>query len=953
MNLKLLPFLLFSVVISAQQIGDFTSVPPGAQNTDFVIPSTHRFQKIIETGEALTQGGTLKKKNDFAGYVPIGGSSENGYLSINSEDAPGGVTILDINYNSITALWQTTRSEAVDFGGVVGTAANCSGTVTPWNTIISCEEYTSLELLSRPELNYPNVDVNSDGYHDLGWAIEIDPVTKTVIDQPGGLNGADKLWAMGNFKHENAAIHSNQRTVYQGADAAVGYLYKFVADNVQNLSSGNLYVYSGSKNGSGNWVQLANSTQAEQNSTVQQSADLGGTVFNGIEDVEIGPDGRIYFAVKLEDRVYRFQDSDPISGTTVTQMETYVGNATYSVAHENGTSNVNWGDGNDNLAFDAQGNLWVLQDATNDQNYIWVVENGHTQNNPKVKIFGRTPFKSEPTGITFSPDNRFLFMSIQHPNTNNGSTTQTDAAGNSIAFDKDITLVISRNAPVDQTWYLDADGDGYADPNTVLSPTSPGAGYTNSTLPTTDCDDSNSAINPETVWYLDGDGDGFADPNTVQSCLSPGAGYSTNSLPTTDCDDNDASVNSPSIWYLDADGDGFAISPTIESCQSPGTGYTTNILPTTDCDDNDASVNASSTWYLDADGDGFAIPPTVESCQSPGTGYTMTALPTTDCDDTNSSINASVTWYLDADDDGYAVPETIESCQSPGTGYTMTVMPNTDCDDGDANINMPSTWYLDADLDGFADPNTIESCQSPGSAYTLTILPTTDCDDSDASVNMPIIWYLDNDGDGFASPETIESCQSPGDGYTTSVLPTTDCDDNNAMFNLISTWYLDADGDGFADPDTFESCQSPGNGFTTREMPTTDCDDADETVNLEALWYLDADNDGFADEQPVTSCTSPGNDYTLNELPLKIDLADEQGILYPNPTDSEVYVQLDKRYDQLNVEVLTLNRVQVYSKKSTNTDIISFDLIGQPTGIYFLQVRNQGERIGFYKVIKL
>ena len=474
MNLKILPFLLFSVGICAQQIGDFTSVPPGAQNTDFIIPATHRFQKIIEAGDALTQGGTLMGTNDFSGYVPINGS-ENGYLSINAEEAPGGVSILDINFNSSSGLWQTSRSEAVNFSGVFATIANCSGTVTPWNTIITCEEYTSQELRDNPSFGYP-VDFNGDGYHDFGWAIEIDPVTKTVINQTGGLNGPDKLWAMGNFKHENAVIHSNQRTAYQGADAAVCYLYKFVADNAQDLSSGDLYVYVGSKSGSGNWILLDNTTQEDQNSTVQQSAAVGATVFNGIEDVEIGPDGWIYFAVKQESRVYRFQDSNPISGTTVPQMETYVGNTTYSVAHENGTSNVTWGDGNDNLAFDGDGNLWVMQDAGNYQNYIWVVENGHTQSNPKVKIFGRTPIGSEPTGITFSPDYRFLFMSVQHPSSSNGSTTQTDAAGNAIGFDKSITLVISRNEITDQTWYLDADADGFAHPNTVLSPTSPGTG---------------------------------------------------------------------------------------------------------------------------------------------------------------------------------------------------------------------------------------------------------------------------------------------------------------------------------------------------------------------------------------------------------------------------------------------------------------------------------------------
>ncbi len=245
---------------------------------------------------------------------------------------------------------------------------------------------------------------------------------------------------MGNFAHENIAMLSNDRTAYQGADSNPGYLYKFVADSPQDLSSGALYVYSGSKNGPGNWIQLANSTPAERNTTLSQSAAVGATVFNGIEDVEIGPDGWVYFAVKGEDQVYRFQDSDPISGTTVPQMETYVGNASYDIVWENGVTTVDWGTGNDNLAFDNQGNLWVNQDGGD--NYIWVVRAGHTQASPQVDIFARAPFGSESTGITFTPDNNFMFLSLQHPLFTNGVTVQTDAAGEDIGFANDITLVI-------------------------------------------------------------------------------------------------------------------------------------------------------------------------------------------------------------------------------------------------------------------------------------------------------------------------------------------------------------------------------------------------------------------------------------------------------------------------------------------------------------------------------
>ncbi|NNC70276.1 MAG: DUF839 domain-containing protein, partial [Flavobacteriaceae bacterium] len=158
-------------------------------------------------------------------------------------------------------------------------------------------------------------------------------------------------------------------------------------------------------------------------------------------------------AVKNENQVYRFQDSDPITGISVIQMETYVGNTTYNIEHTNGSSNVDWDRGNDNLAFDGEGNLWVMQDGG--KNYIWVVENGHTQINPKVKIFGRTPLGSEPTGITFSPDYRFLFMSIQHPNSNNNVTTQNDAAANSIGFEKDISLVVALNSNLGTTLSID------------------------------------------------------------------------------------------------------------------------------------------------------------------------------------------------------------------------------------------------------------------------------------------------------------------------------------------------------------------------------------------------------------------------------------------------------------------------------------------------------------------
>ncbi|MFT6850248.1 MAG: secreted PhoX family phosphatase [Sphingobacteriales bacterium] len=112
-------------------------------------------------------------------------------------------------------------------------------------------------------------DDNSDGYNDGGFCIEIDPSTKKPVNQAGGNANGDKLRALGNFKHENTAIHPNGRTVYLGSEnSSAGHLFKFVADVVNDLSSGTLYVLlRDGETASGDWVILANSTQLEINST--------------------------------------------------------------------------------------------------------------------------------------------------------------------------------------------------------------------------------------------------------------------------------------------------------------------------------------------------------------------------------------------------------------------------------------------------------------------------------------------------------------------------------------------------------------------------------------------------------------------------------------------------------------------------------------------------------------
>ena len=406
----------------------FISLAGGPQTPVMQLAGGFRFQFIIRTGETLPDQSTMRANFDFTGFVPLY-AADSGVLSINHELAPGGVTMMNMHFDIPTKRWIRSNESVIDFSSVLATGGNCSGTVTPWNTVITCEE----GILST--------DFDSNGYNDGGWAIEIDPKTRTIVNN-------QKLWALGNFKHENAVVSANRRTAYEGADSPTGYLFKFVADSAENLSSGKLYAYKGPKNGNGNWVELKNSTPEERNNVNLQCDTLGATTFAGIEDVEIGYlDSLVYLAVKgsSESCVYRFLDSDPLTGGSVQNFEVFVGGpgVSYDLNTANGPVTQAWGVGNDNLAFDDQGNLFVLQDGS--QNHLWVIGKNHTQVTPDVKIFLQSPAGSEPTGITFSPDFRFLFMSFQHPSASNSSTYVSDINGDKISFDKDIALVIGRN----------------------------------------------------------------------------------------------------------------------------------------------------------------------------------------------------------------------------------------------------------------------------------------------------------------------------------------------------------------------------------------------------------------------------------------------------------------------------------------------------------------------------
>jgi uncharacterized protein len=407
--------------VSAQNIGVFNSVAPNGQTHVLTLPNTHTFQLLAQLGDTLANGSTLKTHPDFTAFVPRFGRSDRGYLSLNHEigNLQGGVTVFDLAFDKMTRQWSLYNGLPVDFSAYHGTSRPCSGAVTPWGTVIYGEEAIAA------------TDADSNGYYDAGWLVEIKPDTREVLQ---------KIWKAGNAIHENCAVASDQKTLYWGADdAARGFVFKYIATQKRQFQDGLLYVLvrDSIHTANGFWLQVPNTTPQECNNINSFCVANGAFNFSGIEDVEIGPYGRVYFSTKHSGRVWRFKDN----GATVSGLTVWVDNIEYAIETDSGTHMVRWGIGADNMAFDNAHNLWVLQDGGDDN--IWMIHATHSPSNPKISLFATTPIGSEPTGITFSPDYRFMFLSLQHP-ASFITDTVMDARNKPTVFNRGTTLVIAR-----------------------------------------------------------------------------------------------------------------------------------------------------------------------------------------------------------------------------------------------------------------------------------------------------------------------------------------------------------------------------------------------------------------------------------------------------------------------------------------------------------------------------
>ena len=458
---------------------------------DLVLPRGYRYDLLRVYGDEIAAGQPFGYNADFTAYMPIdwlegGQSSTDGLLWVNHEyvnpllmygysggnknaeqirierTAVGGSIfrvqrqkngrwsfVADSHNRRVTGytkcLLTGPAAGSQGVGGAVevfGSVGNCSGGVTPWGTVLTCEE--NVDEYGAP-VTVPFGSGWDTSYikEHQGWVTEIDPYN------PG--HTPLKRTAMGRFRHENVAIRlskTNRVVAYMGDDKADSCVYKFVSDgsydpknreaNMRLLETGKLYAADFQN---GKWLLLDYATQRALQTAKQPNgaplfanqADvlldaraaalaLRATPVDRPEDLEVHPlTGHVYIALtnnsahgNFHGQIVRLMEANNDPESTDFMWEFFA-----VVVPQSGFSSP------DNLAFDPYGNLWMVTDIStnriakgiysfqgNNAMFFFATEG---PNAGKAMQFASGPNESELTGPYWTPDGTTMFLSIQHP----------------------------------------------------------------------------------------------------------------------------------------------------------------------------------------------------------------------------------------------------------------------------------------------------------------------------------------------------------------------------------------------------------------------------------------------------------------------------------------------------------------------------------------------------------
>ncbi|MBD8576225.1 PhoX family phosphatase [Pseudomonas syringae] len=313
-----------------------------------------------------------------------------------------------------------------------------------------------------------------------GWVVEIDPfdpestpVKRTALGRFKHENAA------------LAQTKGGRAVVYMGDDERGEFIYKFISrDKIDTanpkanrdlLDHGTLYVaqFDGGDNnpdrpkGQGRWVELTHGKNGldaaagfDNQAEVLIHARLAASVVKATrmdrpEWIVVSPkDGQVYCT--LTNNIKRGDDGQPVGGPNPRAKNQYgqilrwretddnasamsfewdlfvvAGNpVVHPGTPQAGSANINAANlfnSPDGLSFDAAGRLWIQTDgdSSNKGDFAGMGNNQMLCADPhsgEIRRFMVGPVGCEVTGISFAPDYKTMFVGLQHPGENGGST---------------------------------------------------------------------------------------------------------------------------------------------------------------------------------------------------------------------------------------------------------------------------------------------------------------------------------------------------------------------------------------------------------------------------------------------------------------------------------------------------------------------------------------------------
>jgi secreted PhoX family phosphatase len=162
---------------------------------------------------------------------------------------PGPIAIATLDQDKTTGALAVKKYSNVPTDAVHGIWIPCAGSLSPWNTHLSSEEYEPdawvmqdpLTGASVPSGYFKEFSINTFGSATAANPYHYGHVPEVTVN-PDGTGSVKKHYCMGRISRELVHVMPDNKTVLMGDDYTNGGVFMFIADVAKVLSSGTLYV---------------------------------------------------------------------------------------------------------------------------------------------------------------------------------------------------------------------------------------------------------------------------------------------------------------------------------------------------------------------------------------------------------------------------------------------------------------------------------------------------------------------------------------------------------------------------------------------------------------------------------------------------------------------------------------------------------------------------------------